>query len=129
MLIVQKNQNNKLVVTVTEKTTSSNPFYIMKLFSNDNFSDKIVRFTGDTSVNTARWNEFYLDEVTLVNEDLYNAKANLNAGTYDFIIYATYATGLTTNGGTPVQSGMLKVKDVVAEDVVFSGKNTIVTFK
>lgn len=128
-LIVQKNQVNKLAVTVTEKTNFDNVNYIMSLYSNEDIDTKIVKFTGDTSTNPTRINYFNLFEVPLVDEDLLNARINLNVGTYDYIIYATFSTGNTLNGASPVESGMLTVKGPITSDVVFSGSSNIVTFK
>ncbi len=130
-LIVEKNQTNKLSVTVTEKTTLDNPFYIMNLFSKDRISNKIVRFTGDTSTNTVRINQFNLTECPLISEDLFNASIYLEVGTYDYIIYETLSSGLTISGGSPVESGLLTVTGPITTNPVFNNGsgNTIVTFK
>ncbi len=130
-LLIEKNQTNKLSVTVSEKTLSVNPYYIMNLFSKDRISNKIVRFTGDTSSNPIRINQFNLKECPLIDEDLFNASINLEPGTYDYVIYATFNTGLTINGGSPVESGLLTVNGPINTNPVFNNGsgNTIVTFK
>jgi hypothetical protein len=90
MLKIQKNSSNNLVVTVTEKTTIDPAYYLLALRSNDNMNTTVVRLSGNTSPNIERYDKFVLDEVSLANQDLENAKINLEAGsTYDYSIYQT----------------------------------------
>jgi hypothetical protein len=127
MLKINKNALNALYVTVTENTTISDAKYLMQLFSNDNHTDKVVRFTGDTSNNPARWNIFYLREDS--SEDLENAVISLDAGTYDYSIYETSGTtGTTITGLTRVESGLLEVDGTGTTRTTFNDENGIITF-
>jgi hypothetical protein len=131
MLKVQKNQSNNLVVTVTEKTTISPAYYLLALRSNDNMSVTTVRLTGNTSPNIERYDKFVLDEVSLLNQNLENAKINLEAGsTYDYSIYQTSATsGTSISGLTIVERGLLKVSNPITTATTFNSPRTIITFE
>ena len=132
MLEIQKNQLNNLYVTVTEKTTISGATYLMQLFSNDNHTNKVVRFTGDTSTNTERINIFQLVEVEAADEDLEIGHANLmSASTYDYAIFETsVTTGTSIVGLTVVETGLLKVSgNTSVVQSTYEGSNDIVTFE
>jgi len=131
MLKVTKNSTNELYVTVTEKVTIDPSYFLMALYSNDNVSTKIVRFSGDSSTNTERWNIFSLEETTAALEDLENAKVNLIAGgTYDYTIYSTASvSGTSISGAGIVERGLLKVSDPSTSSSNYNTGNTIVTFQ
>ncbi len=130
-LIVQKNQVNNIYVTVSEKTVLSPAYYLMSLFSNENKDAKVIRFSGDNSVNQIRWNQFTLEEVDAQYEDLENAKINLLAGdSYDYVIYQTSATtGTSIVNLTSVESGLLQVESTTISPNIFNTTKTILTFK
>lgn len=131
MLKIQKNQSNNLVVTVTEKTTISPAYYLLGLRSNDNMSTTVVRLTGNTSPNIERYDKFVLDEVSLINQNLENARINLEAGsTYDYSIYQTSAiSGTSVTGLTIVERGLLKVSNPITTATTFNSPRTIITFE
>lgn len=130
MLKITKNSVNQIYVTVTEKTTLDPAYYLMSLYSNDNRDTKVLRFSGDSSTNTQRWNIFTLEETTLINEDLELAKINLLAGaTYDYTIYQTSSlSGTSIQGAGIVERGLLKVSDPSTSSSTYNTGNTIVTF-
>ncbi len=132
-IIVTKGIINSIYVTASEKETISNPTYLMGLFSKDNQSMKVLRFSGDSSVNSVRYNKFKFEEVTLNNENLSQAKINLIAGgNYDYFIYQDLsgATGTTITTQIILESGELKVNDIVSTTTItYSGTNNIITFK
>jgi hypothetical protein len=130
MLKITKNSINTLTVTVTEKTTLDPVYYLMSLYSNDNRDTKILRFSGDSSTNTERWNIFSVEEVVVADEDLENAKVNLLAGsTYDYTIYQTSSmSGTSIQGAGIVERGLLKVSDPSSSSSTYNTGNTIVTF-
>ena len=132
MLEIQKGIVNNLYVTVTEKTTISGATYLMNLYSNDNHTNKVVRFTGDTSTNPERINVFELTEVPLIDEDVEIGWINLmSASTYDYTIYETsVATGTTITGLNVVETGLLKVSgNTSVVQTIFTDKNDIITFE
>jgi hypothetical protein len=132
MLEINKNTVNNLFVTVSEETTISGATYLMQLFSNDNHTNKVVRFTGDTSTNKERINIFQLTETTSANEDLDNAWINLmSASTYDYTIFETsIPTGTTITGLNVVETGLLKVSgNTSVVQSTFTDSNDTITFK
>lgn len=130
-LTIQKNQINNIFVTVTEKTTVSPAHYLMSLYSNDNHSTKVIRFSGDNSVNSVRWNQFTIEEVPLASENLEQAKVNLiQGGTYDYVIYQTTGTtGTSIVNLTSVESGLLRVSGGTQSSSIYNNSNQIITFK
>jgi hypothetical protein len=130
-LIIKKNQKNNIFVTVTEKTTVSPAHYLMSLYSNDNHSTKVIRLSGDTSVNTVRWNQFVIEEVPVADEEYEEAKINLiQGGTYDYVIWqTTEATGTSINNLTSVESGLLRVSSGPISAITYNNSNQIITFK
>jgi hypothetical protein len=131
MLKIQKNSSNNLVVTVTEKTTIDPAYYLLALRSNDNMNTTVVRLSGNTSPNIERYDKFILDEVSLANQYLENAKINLEAGsTYDYSIYQTPLTsGTSISGLTIVETGLLKVSNPTITATTFNSPKTIITFE
>ena len=131
MLKIQKNQENNLVVTVTEKTTISPAYYLLALYSNDNMSTTIVRLTGNTSSNTERYDKFVLTETTLAQQDLEMAKINLEAGsTYDYTFYQTPSiSGTSILGAGIVERGLLKVEGQSTGSTTYTSSKTIITFE
>ena len=128
-LIVNKNSTNKLSVTLNEKLNFTGTTILLYLKNNQTHQEKIVKMTGDTSPNPIRINQYYVNEVIPANEDLFNASINLEVGTYDYIFYSTFNTGLTTNGGAPMETGMLTVKGPTTSNVIFTGSSQIKIFK
>lgn len=131
MLKITKNSTNQLYVTCSEKVTIDPSYYLMALYSKDNRSTKVLRFSGDSSTNTERWNIFSLTETTAALEDLENAKINLvDGGQYSYTIYSTAATsGTSISGAGIVERGLLKVSDPSTSSSTYNTGNTIVTFQ
>lgn len=131
MLKITKNSVNQIYVTVTEKTTLDPAYYLMSLYSNDNRDTKVLRFSGDSSTNTQRWNIFTLEETVLANENLENAKINLLAGaTYDYTIYQTSSlSGTSIQGAGIVERGLVKVSDPSTSSSTYNNSNNIITFE
>lgn len=86
MIKLTKDTSSNVVLTLREKTTISNPYYVFKFVSDDTNVSKI--FTGvDISTNLVRYNEFVI-ELNAV-EDLENSIIDLEKGFYKYEIYST----------------------------------------
>ena len=131
MLKINKNQLNFLTVTVSERTTLDPAYYLLSLYSKDNHDTKVLRMTGDTSMNPNRWNIFKILEVPKEDEDLEIGWVNLNPGfQYDYTIYQTSnPTGTSINGAGIVERGLLKVNGTGSTQATFTESNNIVTFE
>lgn len=136
MIYVRKNRWNELNMTLKEKTTFPVPYYLMKLISNDNLQEKVVRISNgttliDSSLNLDRYNQFEIEEVNEVDEDLGNGRINLQAGmTYDYQVWETILSTGTTIGSwdSIVETGTLKVEGDTSTITTYNDENTIITY-
>jgi YbbR domain-containing protein len=87
MIYLVQDTDNKVVLTLTEKTTISTPYYLFEFINDDSNNSKI--FTGvDISTNLSRYNEFLI--VLNSTEDLENSIIDLPAtGFYKYNVYST----------------------------------------
>jgi hypothetical protein len=101
----------------------------MNIHSKNTLQDKVVRFTGDTSLNTARFNKLILIEDSV--EDLNNGKISLTVGNYDYQVYETSATtGTTLTNLNVVEIGQMTVSGSSNTTVTkFTNNKTITTFR
>jgi hypothetical protein len=87
VLRVIKDSLNILTVTVTEKSTVSNPIYLFK-FVNQTSNVSYYFISSDTSQFKQRYNKFLLTEKT--NANTLNGEVTLGLqGFYDYEIYQT----------------------------------------
>ena len=75
MILLQQDTVNSVVVTLTELTTISNPFYLFEFISGDTNESKIF-VADDVSTSKSRYNEFNI-ELTSGIEDLLNGVIKL----------------------------------------------------
>jgi hypothetical protein len=117
MILITKAQSNIMLVTVTEKVTITNPFYLI------HFKDMVTSYeTSFLITNTSQHTERY-DEFTFT-EGSTSAKT-LNIGEYVYTIYAQTSNSNTNinNADEEVERGIAVVRK--AENVFTS--NTINT--
>lgn len=77
MLKINQAQSNQIVVTLTEKQTLSNPYFLF-VFTHEQTNNNSAVILSDTSLYTRRYNEFTFIEGT----DL-----NLISGDYEYNVY------------------------------------------
>jgi len=94
MINIDKNSTNKVILTLTEKSTLLNPFYLFSFTSTTDFNN-VVNFVGtDTSSYKTRYNEFDIIETGTTFVNLTASTINLNPpGMWDYSIYES--TGIT----------------------------------
>lgn len=86
MLIVAKNTNNTLIVTLTEKVTLASPYYLFAFISDVSQLTKYF-ISADISIHTDRYNEFLITE-TSGTEILTSGTITLNpTGQWTYRIY------------------------------------------
>lgn len=129
MINILKDTTNILYLTLTEKCNLTSPSYLMNIHSKNTLQDKVVRFTGDTSLNTARFNKLILIEDSV--EDLNNGKISLTVGNYDYQVYETSTTtGTTLTNLNVVEIGQMTVSGSSNTTVTkFTNNKTITTFR
>lgn len=118
MIVIYQNQTNKVALTLTEKTTISNPYYLFSFTNNTTNLTKNFLAT-DTSCATSRFNLFNITEPTTV--DL------TDEGQWDYAVYAQTSAVNTdpTLADELVEVGFLKVIDATATtDVSYDALDT-----
>lgn len=87
MITFNKSEQNRIVVTLTENSTVSNPVYLFE-FKNQQSGLSYYFIAPDVSAYKQRYNEFYVTETT--NADTIDAEVELgNEGFYDYNVYQT----------------------------------------
>lgn len=128
MLFIEKNKVNTLHVTLTELTTISSPFYLLKLKNKNNAKEKVLRAGND--LGDARYNIFRIAEVDSDNENLENSMVNLDRGQYDYTFYETMeATGTSLSNASVVEFGLLEVSGSGSTKVTYNSTVNKKTFK
>tara|TARA_R110000824_G_scaffold51729_6_gene144043 strand:+ start:1323 stop:1724 length:402 start_codon:yes stop_codon:yes gene_type:complete len=125
MIRLEQDTINKVIVTLREFTTISNPFYLFEFISDDTNEPKI--FTGtDISTNVNRYNEFNI-QLTTSTEDLLNSIVKLPLkGFYKYNIYSQVSsTNLDLANITElVEVGKVYVDGTIKPDLTIYGSGT-----
>ena len=115
MINLYKNSNNIVVLTLTEKTTLLNPYYLFSFSSTTDY-DNVVNFVAtDTSTYKSRFNKFNIIESGTTFTNLTGGTINLNpTGMWDYTIYEqTTPINLSISGTT----GIVEVGKVIVNGV------------
>jgi len=123
MILLNQNTSNTIVLTLKEKTSFSNPYYLFE-FICDNTKEYTYFTSVDTSTNKSRFNSFIL-ELTTSTPDLLNSVLNypLN-GFYSYNIYSQVsASNLNVDNTIEiVESGKVIVRgDSIPSKTIYSG--------
>jgi hypothetical protein len=113
MLVINKNANNTLVMTLTEKSTLSSPYFLFE-FKSDITNNRVVFLASDLSNYNDRYNKFLITE-TSGTVDLTSGTIELNpTGTWTYRVFEqTSSINLNPNlvdNKTPLEIGIVKVK-------------------
>ena len=101
MLVIDKAESKNWYVTLTEKVTIANPYFLFA-FTHRVTNEVTSVLLTDISTQTERYNKFAVVEGTTFT---------LDAGEFEYVIYAqTSSTNLTPSlADEEVESGVLKV--------------------
>lgn len=127
MLTVNRGANNTLVMTLTEKSTLTTPYYLMKLVNDTTRQVKTVVLSSDLSEYPYRYNEFILTESS--SEILTSGTVELKpTGFWSYWVYEqASSTNLSVDGATGlVESGKLKV---IGTDTAYTEYQPPVSYK
>jgi hypothetical protein len=105
MITISGNQTTNVAFTLYEKTTLSGATYILDLYSNQNHNHTLIWLTGDTTNNNMRYNYFPIDLTPYTGNTLIG-------GTYDYFVWQTTGSTLSTTGLTIsdiVESGLCEI--------------------
>lgn len=86
MISIEKNTVNTVILTLTEKSSLVNPYYLFE-FRNDLTFYSTYFTAQDTSSWKGRYNEFTITETAKTSVDLFIGKINLTKGKYTYKIW------------------------------------------
>lgn len=110
MIVIQKAQSNTVSLTLNEKTTLENPFYVFK-FIKDEIGIAIGFCATDISLHPERYNRFIITEDTV--ENIFDGQISLeNTGFYRYEVYEHTTAGEINFSGNIVETGIVDVRGV-----------------
>lgn len=128
MILINKNTTNKVILTLSEKTTLTNAKYLFEVI-NDMSNTVKCFIAADISANKLRYNEF--DFIENVTENLLNGTFSLTLS--GFYKYNVYEQASTTNLNpllalNLIDKGKLNVVSQLSDYPVYTGNenNTVV---
>ena len=115
MINIIKNSTNKVILTLTEKSTLLNPNYLFSFTSTTDFNN-VVNFVGvDSSIYKSRYNEFDIIETGTTFVNLTASTINLTPpGMWDYNIYESTGVTLSISAttGSIIETGKVIVEGV-----------------
>lgn len=128
MILINKNTTNKVILTLSEKTTLTNAKYLFEVI-NDMSNTVKCFIAADISTNKLRYNEF--DFIENVTENLLNGTFSLTLS--GFYKYNVYEQASTTNLNpllalNLIDKGKLNIVSQLSDYPVYTGNenNTVV---
>lgn len=112
MIKITKGQANTVVLTLTEKSTLTNPDYLF-VFKNDQTEVEYIFIAADTSLYTDRYNKFTITE-TSSNTDPLDGEVELPLT--KFYTYTIYEQNSATNLDPALATGVVEVGKVEVFD-------------
>lgn len=108
-----------MILTLSEKTTIVNAYYLFEFISVGNSEDTKYFIGTDISINPIRYNEFTIIENA--TEDLENATISINPGEYYFNVYEqSSSSNLDPSGLNLVEKGIVQVLRSTSENATFA---------
>lgn len=111
MIYINKDEVNSIVLTLTEVSTLSNPYYLF-VFQNEMNpeSTPILFTTPDISAYPERFNQFELDEPVDVE---------LNKGQYSYSVYESLIppTSIQDTTGEVIEEGRMVVSGAIVNSI------------
>jgi hypothetical protein len=111
MVILEKAQTQNIVLTLTEKTTLTNPYYLFEAFNKERNDYTFCILGADLSEWPLRYNMF---EVTETDTPTLAGEISLTKGDYVYRVYEQMSnSNIDTTGLTCVEEGSMQVKQDV----------------
>lgn len=115
MINLNKNSNNLVVLTLTEKSSLLNPYYLFSFTSTTNYNNVINFIATDNSTYKSRYNRFNIIESGTTYTNLTGGTINLNPnGMWDYTIYEQVSPINLAISGT---TGIVEVGKVIVNGV------------
>jgi len=124
MILVNKNSNNTLVMTLTEKSTLTNPYFLFN-FVSDVTGNSVNFIATDLSSYTDRYNKFLITETSGTAIYTSGTIELSPTGTWTYKVYeqtsSTNLNPLLATNTTPLEVGQVKVKGTETSYISNSG--------
>lgn len=120
MIYINRNSLNKVVLTLSESVTITNPYFIFSFQEYNSLGYPVLRYfiAPDTSLYTDRYNLFLLTESdTGSKTNANNASIYLKPGQYCYKVYQSTSNSFDPNTfGSLLESGRMVVGDICTPD-------------
>lgn len=128
MLVINKNTNNTLIVTLQEKVTLTTPYYLF-VFTNDTTNEEVVFLQSNTSTHTDRYDQFLITERSTSLNASSGIIEFLPVGSWTYRIYeqASSSNLNPVNAGGLLETGQAKVIGTNETYSTYSGQD--ITYK
>ena len=121
MLLINKNANNTLILTLTEKVTIASPTFLFK-FTNDLTRESILFISANLSTYKDRYDKFLITETSgTINAS--SGVINLNPTgfwKYEIFVQASSTNLLESATGAKIENGKLKVIGTATTQTVYN---------
>lgn len=124
MFYLTQGQANTVILTLTEKSVLTNPYYLFCI-TNDQLNSPSYFIASDTSIYKDRYNQFSITEKS--NPNPLNGEVSLPiAGDYHYTVYEqTSATNINpAQSGGIVETGRLTVTGSSSSTPAYTGTTT-----
>ena len=109
MILINKGASNTVILTLSEKTTITNPYYLFEFEDEfDTSSNPIYWIGADTSAWPSRYNLFTLEEPTDVE---------LVKGQYKYKVYESPVSTLDPTGLNMIEEGRMVVAGITVNSI------------
>lgn len=106
---ITRGEYNELNFTLNESITLLSPNIILDIEDKVDYNHKYILLDDDYSYNTARFNQYIIEEVDQADEDLAQSKIYLEVGQYNFYVWQCTGTTISTITDSIIESGQFKV--------------------
>lgn len=129
MVVINKGQSNTVTVTLKEKTTISNAYYLWEFISKASGEKKYCIQPVDLSQYTDRYNQFTITEKTNPNP-IAGEVTLATTGEWQYNVYQqASSTNLSPTGKTIVESGLVQVIGTATTDTQYTRTVTTAVYE
>lgn len=131
ILLTLGTRNDKVCLTLTEKVTIMNAFFLFEVWSSQNLNEKKYFTAPDTSLYPDSYNKFSLKALASGSPD--TANGEFVAAQTDFWHYKVYQQALDGNlnpalAGDEVESGIMRIDIARPDAVEFNDTQNVITY-
>jgi hypothetical protein len=129
MILINKNSNNTMVMTLTEKSTLTNPYYLFN-FVSDVTGVAVNFIAADLSSYTDRYNQFLITETSGTTNFTSGTIELSPTGQWTYKVYeqtsSTNLNPLLATNTIPLEVGIVKVKGTETPYISNNSDNTFI---